>query len=456
MPDANHSISQPPATAQRLRFGAFEVDFRERELRKAGLRVNLQRKPFQILELLLRRPGALVTREELARYLWPDLHVSFSHGLNTAVNTLRHALDDSPTTPRYIETRSGLGYRFIAPVEEVAEAEPLVRSVRRRYDADPGPYQDYLKARYLQTKLTRAELGKSIAHFEAAIVQDRRYAPAYAGLAHTYLMFALLGFLPPREARRKAAENARLALEIDPALAEAHTAQAKIRQLFERNHEAAEAACLRALELQPDDVDGYLHYAALLAATSRTAEAIHKIRRAQSLQPLSLAVLTEAAWVHYMAQNFEEAVNLSWQTLVLEPQFAPAQHTLGLAYLQLGMMEEAVTELNNARQCSENNVAILAGYGHALARAGNSGAAEEILQRLGELGREQYVSPFCRSVLYLGLGSENLASAALDQACEDGDPWLIWVKTEPRLAPLRDGSFFKRLAQRLERPLQLS
>src|SRR5579883_718951 len=159
-----------PVRARRVRFGTFEVDFRERELRNGGVRVNLQRKPFQILELLLRQPGALVTREELARYLWPDLHVSFSHSLNTAVNTLRQALGDSPVAPRYIETRSGLGYRFIARVEEVAD----ITLPPKRYDSREGPYQDYLRARYLQSKLTRAELGKSIAHFEAAIAQDRR------------------------------------------------------------------------------------------------------------------------------------------------------------------------------------------------------------------------------------------------------------------------------------------
>ncbi|HXR24768.1 MAG TPA: winged helix-turn-helix domain-containing protein, partial [Candidatus Binataceae bacterium] len=108
------------STAQILRFGVFEVDLKERELRKGGLRIKLQQKPFQILELLLEKRGELVTRKEVAERLWPGVHVTFDRSMNTAVNGLRRALSDSPRNPRFLETRSGLGYRFIAPVERVA------------------------------------------------------------------------------------------------------------------------------------------------------------------------------------------------------------------------------------------------------------------------------------------------------------------------------------------------
>ena len=77
------------------------------------IRVGLQHKPFRVLELLLRHPGELVSREELIGSLWPDSNVSFEHGLNTAVNSLRKALGESFDEPHFIETRSGLGYRFL-------------------------------------------------------------------------------------------------------------------------------------------------------------------------------------------------------------------------------------------------------------------------------------------------------------------------------------------------------
>src|SRR5437868_3496578 len=99
------------SATQRVRFGVFEADLRDRDLRKNGVRIKLQRKPFQILELLVERPGELVPRDRLVGLLWPGLHVGFERSLNTAMNTLRNALADSSRSPRFIETRPGLGYR---------------------------------------------------------------------------------------------------------------------------------------------------------------------------------------------------------------------------------------------------------------------------------------------------------------------------------------------------------
>lgn len=99
-----------------VRFGTFEVNVRSREVRKHGMRIRMEEKPFQILELLLERAGQVVTRQALREKLWPDTVVSYEHGLNTAVNKLRDLLGDSARSPRFVETLPRLGYRFIAPV----------------------------------------------------------------------------------------------------------------------------------------------------------------------------------------------------------------------------------------------------------------------------------------------------------------------------------------------------
>ncbi len=114
----------------RTRFGVFEVDLRAGELRKRGLKVKLHGRPFQVLALLLERPGEPVTREELREKLWPaDTFVDFDHGLSNAVNKLREALGDSADNPRFVETLPRRGYRFIAPVETPGQAvsEPRAR-----------------------------------------------------------------------------------------------------------------------------------------------------------------------------------------------------------------------------------------------------------------------------------------------------------------------------------------
>ena len=103
-----------------IRFGPFEADLHTRELRKHGLKLKLQDQPFQILAMLLERPGELVTRDEIRAMLWPeDTFVDFEHGLNAAIRRLREALNDNADTPRFVETLPRRGYRFISSVERV-------------------------------------------------------------------------------------------------------------------------------------------------------------------------------------------------------------------------------------------------------------------------------------------------------------------------------------------------
>jgi TolB-like protein/DNA-binding winged helix-turn-helix (wHTH) protein len=115
-----------PATSARIvRFGIFEVDLNALELRKNGLRLKLPEQPFQILAMLLERPGEIITRDELRNRLWQtDTFVDFDHGLNNAVMRLREVLGDSSDNPRFVETIPRRGYRFIAPVDEFLPVQP--------------------------------------------------------------------------------------------------------------------------------------------------------------------------------------------------------------------------------------------------------------------------------------------------------------------------------------------
>src|SRR5664279_5640948 len=101
-----------------VRFSVFEVDLRAGELRRNGIKVKLQNQPFQILAMLLERPGEVITREELHSRLWSaDTFVDFDNGLNSAVRRLRDALGDSAESPTFVETLGRRGYRFVFPVE---------------------------------------------------------------------------------------------------------------------------------------------------------------------------------------------------------------------------------------------------------------------------------------------------------------------------------------------------
>ena len=105
----------PPSTP--IHFGDFEVDLRSREIRKNGRKLKLSRQPFEVLAILLEKPGEVVAREEFQRRLWPvDTYVDFEHGLNSAINRLRDVLGDSADRPRFVETLPRRGYRLIGKI----------------------------------------------------------------------------------------------------------------------------------------------------------------------------------------------------------------------------------------------------------------------------------------------------------------------------------------------------
>lgn len=130
----------------RLRFGVFEVDLRNSELRKQGLKVRLQAQPFEVLVMLLEQQGQVVSREEIQKKLWPaNTFVDFDHGLNKAINKIREALGDSAETPRFVETVSRRGYRFLAevhaerPTEAAESPRPGSSSADESRSAAPLP-----------------------------------------------------------------------------------------------------------------------------------------------------------------------------------------------------------------------------------------------------------------------------------------------------------------------------
>lgn len=109
-----------PAPPPRYRFGVFEADASTGELRKQGIRIKLNAQPFQVLLMLLARPGEVLTREEISQAIWSQgTFVDYEHGLNSAVNRIREALGDSAGSPRFVETLARRGYRFVAPVQRI-------------------------------------------------------------------------------------------------------------------------------------------------------------------------------------------------------------------------------------------------------------------------------------------------------------------------------------------------
>jgi serine/threonine-protein kinase len=433
------SLSAP--ARRKLRFGAFEVDLDSRDLRRSGRPVRLQRKPFQVLELLLRIRGRFVSRAELTRELWPGLHVNFDRSLNTAVNALRKALGDSSHNPGYIETRPGMGYRFIAPVEEIVPDRVTV--------VNQDAYQSCAKARYFLNKQTQEDLHKAIAYFQSALDADPKCAQAYAGLAETYCLFALMNMSSPSDVGARAKFLATTAVELDPDSAPARAALGCVKRFFEWEWARAAEEFHRAMALDAGCAMVHQAFGSFLSSTGNIQEALHELRLAQGLDPVSPAVNVEAAWALYLARDFAGAHEQCWKVLALEPSFGAAQHVLGLVHEQMQMYEEAVIEFQNAQASGDEQPAVMAALGHAWAKAGETAKAEETLCRLQQLSAKRYVSPYWHAIVYAGLRQDSLAIQWLETGYQQRDVWLVWLAAEPRFDELRTAPGFQSILHKM-------
>lgn len=431
----------------KIRFEDYELDFARRELRKAGSRVPLQRKPFRILELLLRSPGEIVTREELVRCLWPDSHVSFEHGLNTAVNSLRQVLGERSREYRFIETRPGLGYRFSAPVEEVLDADYRPTSWLSRTKPFAAS-EDYLKGRYFLDKMTEEDVYKAVAFFNAAASEASCCALANAGLAEAYCQLAILSSVSPAKLAGYARACAETAIRDRPDSPEAHVSCAQVRMFFDWDWKRAQLTIDRALSLSPNFADVYTAQASLLFIVGRYEAALKACLDAIALDPLSVRANLNYAACLYASRDFEAALEQCWKILMLIPLLAPAQFLLGLTYEQLGMYDEALVEFRNAQACSGFQAAgtSAAGYLHAL--MGLKDSAEKAVIELDKYAQTRYVSSYWYAVICSGRRQERQAIWHLEESVRQRDSAALWMRADARFNGLqRNEGFSKLLAE---------
>jgi len=158
-----------------IRFGPYELDLGALELRKAGFRVRLQERPFEILTILVQRPGEVVTREEFRQRLWPaDTFVDFDHSLNSAINKLRQALNDDADNPRFIATAGRRGYRFIAAINGGAKAIVAPAEVKQATEIGVTEPQKPAAKRWRRIGLIAASVVTLTAVLSIALLLPRR------------------------------------------------------------------------------------------------------------------------------------------------------------------------------------------------------------------------------------------------------------------------------------------
>jgi len=310
-------------------------------------------------------------------------------------------------------------------------------------------YDLFLKGRYFLGKRTEEALNKAVDYFQQATRRDTKYAVAYAGISDSYTALALLEFLPPHEAFPRAKAAAAKAIEIDPSMAEAHASLGLVKFQYDWDWPGAEKEFKQTLRLNPNYGSGHHFYADFLKALGRFDEALDEIRKAQQLDPLSLAINTGVGHVLYLSRRYDDAIEQYRKTLELDPNYLQARLWFGRPFLQKGMYQEAIREIEAAVEISGGSIIATAMLGHARAASGNRTEALKILDALMKRSERQYVPSYWIGMIYIGLGDMDQAFAWFGRACEERSSWLAWMNVEPRFDVLRRDSRFPLLLKKM-------
>jgi len=313
---------------------------------------------------------------------------------------------------------------------------------------DPQAYEAYLKGRYFWNKRTGNDFEKAVEYFGQAIERDPNYAQAYSGLADTYALLGdwEYGVLAPREAFPRAKAAAIKALQLDDTLGEAHTSLAFCLDGFDWDLQSADREFRRGIELNPGYATAHHWYAWHLSLLGRNNEAIAELRRAQTLDPLSLIIKADLAELLLIAHFTEESIRQSRKTIEMDVNFPLAHNQLALAYLQSQRYGEAISELQKAVQLSAGSPTCTANLARAYAVSGRRAEAVQLLDDLKK-PRGSYSNAAEIAVVYAALGDKDQAMTWLDKGYEERfNPGVL---LRPGFDPLRSDPRFQGLERRV-------
>ena len=317
---------------------------------------------------------------------------------------------------------------------------------------NPEAYEAYLKGRYHWNRRSREGLPKGVQYFQEAIAKDAGYAAAYAGLADCLSGLSTYNFVAPVDGCGKAKKLALQALELDPALAEAHTSLAWVHTWYDYDFTAAEREFERSLELNPRYATAHQFFGFYLGMMGRYEEAYTEAKRAIRLDPLSSVFQWSLGSVYWMARRHDQAIEQVEKALELDPGFAPAHAVHCWAALSKLMPEIAISAAQNAVRCSPGAVMYLAALGESYAAAGNPQEAQKMLDHLHDLSKQQYVTPYFLARIYAALGRKEEALHSLEAGYLERTSSLVFMKVDARLDELRGDPRFQKLMRRMNFP----
>jgi TolB-like protein/tetratricopeptide (TPR) repeat protein len=314
-------------------------------------------------------------------------------------------------------------------VELLPDRAPTPVAGTRHVDA----HQNYLKGRYHWNRPGDDGLRESLAFYSLALKLDPGFATAHAAMARATVAAAEYYLREPRAAFDAAEASASRALAIDPR---------------DWDWGGAEDAYRRALMFNPSNEGARRLYGVFLSARRQPDAAAAMTERACELDPLCLVANTSAAWVSYVGGHYDDVLERCRHTIDMDANFLAPHRLLAAARLQMGDVNGSVQYLDSvpAAQADPTSLAWLA---HALGVKGEHGRATNILCQLDELAQERYVSFYHRALAHTGIGDFDAAFAMLARACDERDPSMMHLASEPRFEPIRSDHRYTAVITRL-------
>lgn len=323
------------------------------------------------------------------------------------------------------------------------------KSFQAHRETDSKAYQLYLEGRYFWSKRTEQGLRRSIEYFQQATIEDAQYAPAYAGLADSYVLLDSYGVEPASQAYPMAKATALKALQLDDSLAEAHASLGMVYFYYEWNWSEASKEFKRAIALNPNYALARSWYALSLGSIGKYDEALYQARLAQSVDPLSLEIYTVVGRIFYLNHQYDQSITAYRKVIDLDPHYARAHVRLGMTFAAQGAFGDAIHEFEESQRLSGSDPYVEGLMGYAVSRSRDTGRAHNMLQDLSQHSRGKEVPAFSMALIFIGLGERDQAIAWLTKSYQDRSSYMVYAKTEPLLDPVRSDPRFSALLRQM-------
>lgn len=416
--------SEAEAKTPMLRFGGFTLDVAGRLLRYGARAVALTPKEFDLLAILVRRHGRLVSKADLVEQAWSD--AMSDAAIFQAIYRLRRTLARYDRRSEYVATVPGRGYQFVATVVEEDGATG--------YDVSGDAFAAYSRAMFQFQHRTRQSFSAAIALFRRAIRLDPQFALAYVGLAHSYLCAGMELFADQASSRERALEACRSALKIDPQCADAYAVLSEIHAFLDADVDSAQREIEKALSIDPRSwrVRTAAFWAFLTANDIRRA--LQYVSEALAADPSSNHFTTLLGVGLYYERRFDEAHARLIDAHLFKPADAMALFYDACTLCCLGDYGGAEARLAQ-RASLDRSVRVDALHVYVEAHRGNRDAALRLLQILWSQ------TPLDDVAIALALTAVGRESEAADHACAaiaSKQTGSYLIRLDPLFEPLRD------------------